>query len=40
MVIEQVDRTTVTPGPTVLAGQEVVRTDTLRVTRTGPGAPG
>jgi hypothetical protein len=39
MVTEQVDRTVVTQGPAVVAGQETVRTDSQRVTRTGPGAP-
>jgi hypothetical protein len=38
MVIEQVDRTVVTEGPAVVAGQETVRTDSQRITRTGPGA--
>jgi hypothetical protein len=38
MVVEQEDRTVVTQGPTVAAGQETVRTDTQRTTRTGPGA--
>ena len=38
MVIEQDDRTVVTQEPTVAAGQETVRTDTQRATRTGPGA--
>jgi len=37
MVIEQDDRTVVTQEPTVAAGQETVRTDTHRTTRTGPG---
>jgi hypothetical protein len=37
MVIEQVDRTVVTQGPAVPAGQETVRTDSQRITRTGPG---
>jgi hypothetical protein len=37
MVIEQDDRTVVTQEPTVAAGQETVRTDTQRTTRTGPG---
>ena len=39
MVSEQIDRTTVTQGPAVLAGEQTVRTDSQRVTRTGPGAP-
>lgn len=38
MVVEQVDRTVVTQGPTVGAGQESVRTSSQRTTRTGPGA--
>ena len=38
MTIEQDDRTVVTQEPTVAAGQETVRTDTHRTTRTGPGA--
>lgn len=38
MVIEQDDRTVVTQEPTVAAGQQTVRTDTQRTTRTGPGA--
>ena len=38
MVIEQDDRTVVTQEPTVAAGQETVRTDTQRTTRTRPGA--
>src|SRR5664280_2761589 len=37
MTIDQVDRTVVTQGPTVAAGQETVRTDSRRFTRTGPG---
>jgi hypothetical protein len=37
MVIEQVDRTVVTQGPAVVAGQETVRTDSQRTMRTGPG---
>ena len=37
MVIEQVDRTVVTQGPAVVAGQETVQTDSQRITRTGPG---
>jgi hypothetical protein len=45
MAIDQVDRTVVTqtptstPGPMEGAGQETVRTDSRRVTRTGPGRP-
>ena len=38
MVIEQDDRTVVTQEPTVAAGQATVRTDSQRITRTGPGA--
>ncbi len=38
MAIEQVDRTVVTQGPGVGAGQETVRTDSQLITRTGPGA--
>ncbi len=46
MTNDQIDRTTVTQGPTVTtgqdtvpaaAGQETVRTDSRRITRTGPG---
>ena len=37
MSIDQVDRTVVTQVPTVGAGQETVRTDSRRITRTGPG---
>jgi hypothetical protein len=37
MAIDQVDRTVVTQGPTAAAGQETVRTDSRRTTRTGPG---
>jgi hypothetical protein len=43
MAIDQVDRTVVTQTPTVvtgrdgIAGQETVRTESSRVTRTGPG---
>jgi len=37
MTTDQVDRTVVTQGPTVAAGQETVRTDSRRITRTGPG---
>ena len=36
MTIDQVDRTVVTEEPTA-AGQETVRTDSRRITRTGPG---
>jgi hypothetical protein len=35
--IDQVDRTVVTGGPTVAAGQETVQTERSRITRTGPG---
>lgn len=38
MTIDQVDRTVVTQEPTAAAGQETVRTDSRRITRTGPGA--
>ena len=38
MAIDQNDRTVVTQGPTVAAGQETVRTDSRRITRTGPGS--
>ncbi|MGZ3640955.1 MAG: hypothetical protein ACXVAI_01685 [Candidatus Limnocylindrales bacterium] len=39
MAIEQVDRTVVTPGPPVVAGQETIRTDSRQTkTDTGPGA--
>ena len=37
MTIDQVDRTVVTQSPTV-AGQETVRTDSRRVSTTGPAA--
>ena len=37
MAIDQVDRTVVTGGPTVAAGQETVQTESSRITRTGPG---
>ena len=37
MAIEQVDRTVVTSEPTATAGQETVRTDSRRVSRSGPG---
>lgn len=36
MTIEQSDRTVVTEGPAVAAVQETVRTDTRRITRSGP----
>ena len=38
MGIEQDDLTVVTQEPTVAAGQATVRTDSQRITRTGPGA--
>jgi hypothetical protein len=38
MSIDQVNETVVTQTPTTAAGQETVRTDTHRTTRTGPGA--
>lgn len=38
MTIEQVDRTVVTQGPPLAAGQEMVRTDSHLTTHTGPGA--
>ncbi len=37
MAIDQVDRTVVTQAPITPAGQETVRTDSRRITRTGPG---
>ena len=37
MAIDQVDRTVVTDGPTAAAGHETVRTESSRITRTGPG---
>jgi hypothetical protein len=37
MGMDQVDRTVVTQVPTADAGQETVRTDSRRTTRTGPG---
>lgn len=37
MTIEQEDRTVVTQGPALAAGQETVQTDSRRITRTGPG---
>ncbi len=37
MAIDQVDRTVVTQEPITQAGQETVRTDSRRTTRTGPG---
>ena len=39
MAIDQVDRTVVTQGPTLAAGQETVRTDSRHTTRTGPACP-
>ena len=39
MGIDQVDRTVVTQGPTVDAGQETVRTESHHTTRTGPEGP-
>ena len=38
MTVDQVDQSVVTQSPTTAAGQETVRTDTHRTTRTGPGA--
>ena len=37
MAIDQIDRTVVTQAPATPAGQETVRTDSRRTTRTGPG---
>ena len=37
MSIDQVDRTVVTQEPAGVAGQETVRTDSRRITRSGPG---
>lgn len=37
MSIDQTDRTVVTQEPTGVAGQETVRTDSRRTTRSGPG---
>ena len=37
MTIDQVDHTVVTEEPTPAGGQETVRTDSHRITRTGPG---
>ena len=39
MAIDQVDRTVVTQRPTLDAGQETVRTESRRTTRTGPEGP-
>jgi hypothetical protein len=38
MVIEQVDKTTVTQGPEVGAAPEAIRTETQHISRTGPAA--
>jgi hypothetical protein len=38
MAIEQVDRTVVTQEPAATAGQQTVRTDSRRISRSGPGA--
>ena len=38
MTIDREDRTVVTEEPTETAGQETVRTDSRRVTRSGPGS--
>jgi hypothetical protein len=37
MATEQVDRTVVTHEPTATAGQETVRTESRRISRSGPG---
>ncbi|HSL33010.1 MAG TPA: hypothetical protein VK871_05120 [Candidatus Limnocylindrales bacterium] len=37
MAIEEVDRTVVTHEPTSTAGQETVRTESRRISRSGPG---
>jgi hypothetical protein len=37
MAIDQVDKSVVTQGPTTAAGQETVRTDSHRTTKSGPG---
>jgi YGGT family len=37
MAIEEVDRTVVTHEPTATAGQETVRTESRRLSRSGPG---
>jgi hypothetical protein len=37
MAIEEVDRTVVTHEPTATAGQETVRTESRRISRSGPG---
>ena len=39
MAIDQVDRTVVTQRPTLDEGQETVRTESRRTTRTGPEGP-
>jgi hypothetical protein len=38
MANDRVDRTVVTQGPTVAAGQETVQTDSRRISSVGPGA--
>ena len=38
MSIDETDRTVVTQEPAGVAGQETVRTDSRRITRSGPGA--
>ncbi len=38
MANDRVDRTVVTQGPTVAAGQETVQTDSRRMSSAGPGA--
>lgn len=37
MAIDQVDRTVVTREPTATAGQQTVRTESRRISRSGPG---
>jgi hypothetical protein len=37
MAIDQVDKSVVTQGPPTAAGQETVRTDSHRTTKSGPG---
>src|SRR5450759_2083073 len=39
MAIDPADRPVVTPEPTVVGGQETVRTDSRRSSTTGPGGP-
>ena len=39
MTNEEVDQTVVTREPALEAGQETVRTDTMRTTTAGPGSP-